>query len=60
MRIYAGQATSFFPAAAINQSVNRNRMDHGQQALPAILTPMMRFTTRFAVFGRVTAMWSRR
>lgn len=38
MRIYAGQATSFFPAAAINQSVNRNRMDHGQQALPAMRT----------------------
>lgn len=38
MRIYAGQTTSFFPAAAINQSVNRNRMDHGQQALPAMRT----------------------
>lgn len=25
-------------AAAINQSVNRNRMDHGQQALPAMRT----------------------
>lgn len=31
MRIYAGRTTSFFPAA-INQSVNRNRMDKGQQA----------------------------
>lgn len=31
MRIYAGRTTSFFPAA-INQGVNRNRMDKGQQA----------------------------